>query len=221
MFIFNILKGIKLPMEKRQQWSLIFCTLLLTIIIFLFIIFQALFDSIILDYIGDSVVIGFFFIIIFLSLKQNRAFFSEKLRFDFFRSIKNYIYVFVGYLLVAVSSGAVSYLPVNSQDYEVETVQITSIPIIILFIIATGIFVPVWEELFMKRVILDFSRIYLPFWLGMMITSLIFALMHNVPLPQRLFIFMVSIITCFVYKKTDSLYGPILIHILWNFTSLV
>ncbi|WP_212925022.1 CPBP family intramembrane glutamic endopeptidase [Oceanobacillus sp. J11TS1] len=208
-------------MEKKQQRSIIFCTLQLTIIIFLFIIFRTLFDSMILDYIGDSAVLGFFFVIIFLSLKNNRAFFSEKLTFDFFRSLKNYIYVFVGYLLVIVSSGLVSYLSVNSQDYEVEIIQITSIPIIILFIVATCIFGPVWEELFMKRVILDFSRIYLPFWLGMIITSLIFALLHNVPLPQRLFIFMLSVITCFVYKKTDSLYGPILIHSLWNFTSLV
>lgn len=105
MFIFNILKAMKLLMEKTQKRNLIFCTSLFTIIVFLFIIFQALFNSIILDYIGDSVVIGFFFIIIFLSLKQSRAFFSEKLTFDFFRSIKNYIYVFVGYLLVVVSSG--------------------------------------------------------------------------------------------------------------------
>ncbi|MFC0299773.1 lysostaphin resistance A-like protein [Virgibacillus soli] len=207
-------------MEKKQQWSLIFCTLLLTIIIFLFITFRTFFDFVILDYIGDSVVTGLFFIIIFFSTKENRAFFFEKLTFGFFRSIKNYIYVFVGYLLVIISSGLVTYLSVSNKDIEMEIIQITSIPIIMLFVIATCIFVPVWEELLMKRVILDCSRIYLPFWLGMMITSLIFALMHNVPLQQRLFIFMLSIITCFVYKKTNSLYGPIIIHILWNFTSL-
>ncbi|GGP08187.1 CPBP family intramembrane glutamic endopeptidase [Oceanobacillus neutriphilus] len=207
-------------MEKEQQKSFIYCTLLLVIITILFIIFRDLFDVIILSYISDSMVVGVFFALIFLLLRKNRAFFFEKLTFDFFKNINNYIYVFIGYLLAVACSGAVSYLSISSQNSGTEIIQITSIPLIILLIIVAGIFVPIYEELLMKRVILDFSRSYLPFWMGMLITSLIFTLLHNVPLPQRIFIFMFSVITCIVYRKTDSLYGPILIHSLWNFTSL-
>ncbi|MYL56643.1 CPBP family intramembrane metalloprotease [Virgibacillus halodenitrificans] len=139
---------------------------------------------------------------------------------DFFKHSKNYMYVFFGFLVVFLSYWAVLFLPVSYPNTETEIIHTTSIPLAILFAFGIVIFAPIWEEMLMKRLILDFTRVYLPFWMGMIITSLIFALIHNVNLPQRIFIFILSIVTCIVYKKTDSLYGPIFIHSLWNFTSL-
>ncbi len=94
MFIFNILKGIKLLMEKNTKAESYFFVLRYSLSFFSYLLFFKLYlillSSIILGIQSSSV---FFFIIIFLSLKQSRAFFSEKLTFDFFSKYKKIIFM--------------------------------------------------------------------------------------------------------------------------------
>ncbi|WP_160804602.1 CPBP family intramembrane glutamic endopeptidase [Virgibacillus halodenitrificans] len=207
-------------MEKKLQSNLVYRTFLFCVLGILYIIFSSFLNSQIFYYINYVDVFGLFFILIFIIFNQNRGFFFKKMTLDFFKHSKNYIYVFIGYLSILFSNWALLFFPVSYPSTETEIIHITSIPLSILFVIGLVLLAPIWEEMLMKRLILDFTRVYLPFWMGMIITSLIFALLHNVNLPQRIFIFILSIVTCIVYKKTDSLYGPIFIHSLWNFTSL-
>ncbi|WP_425290597.1 CPBP family glutamic-type intramembrane protease [Bacillus mycoides] len=48
-----------------------------------------------------------------------------------------------------------------------------------------------------------------------------FSFIHNIPMEYRVFPFVLSIVTSYVYRKTNSLLAQILIHYIWNLTSII
>lgn len=125
----------------------------------------------------------------------------QKIHWSFFVDFKNYLYVFGGYIIIFVLSQTGNLIVIKDQAIDTETIQITSMTHIAIVILGVVIMTPFWEETFFKRIVLDTLECYIPFWLSICIVSIIFASLHSMPMEYRIFPFILSVVTSFIYKK--------------------
>jgi membrane protease YdiL (CAAX protease family) len=79
--------------------------------------------------------------------------------------------------------------------------------------------VPVFEEFLFRGLFQSMARSYLKSaWLGIIATSLIFAMMH--PLLHWPAIFILSLAIGYSYERSGSIFRPILVHVLFNTTNV-
>lgn len=170
---------------------------------------------------NDSFIITLIFLIVFFLPTKARQYMLKKIHWSFFTDFKNYLYVFLGYIIVFVLSQIGGLIFIKNQTMDSETIQITSMYHIAIVILGVVVFTPFWEEMFFKRIVLDTLDCYIPFWLSVCMVSIIFASLHSIPMEYRIFPFILSVVTSFIYKKTNSLLAPFFIHCLWNLASII
>ncbi|KIZ27428.1 CPBP family intramembrane metalloprotease [Bacillus cereus] len=208
-------------MNIKKSNNLLHCTLMFIGVVFLLRFFEYLFNITIYTQMNDSFIITLIFLIMFFLPTKVRQYMLKKIHWSFFTDLKNYLYVFGGYIILFVLSQLGSLISIIDQTIDSETIQITSMPHIAVFILGVAIMTPFWEEMFFKRIVLDTLDCYIPFWLSVCIVSIIFASLHSIPMEYRIFPFILSFVTSFIYKKTNSLLAPFFIHCLWNLTSII
>lgn len=88
-----------------------------------------------------------------------------------------------------------------------------------LMVISTAILAPIFEELLMRKVLIDRMR---PFgeWVCVLMSGLIFGLLHG-NITQLLYTMVLGFLLAFVYLKTNRIINCILLHILNNLTSIL
>ncbi|HDR7719399.1 type II CAAX endopeptidase family protein (plasmid) [Bacillus albus] len=190
-------------------------------VVFLLKLFEYLFNITIYNQMNDSFIITLIFLIVFFLPTKARQYMLKKIHWSFFTDFKNYLYVFLGYIIVFVLSQIGGLIFIKNQTMDSETIQITSMYHIAIVILGVVVFTPFWEEMFFKRIVLDTLDCYIPFWLSVCMVSIIFASLHSIPMEYRIFPFILSVVTSFIYKKTNSLLAPFFIHCLWNLASII
>ncbi|MEI5937391.1 type II CAAX endopeptidase family protein [Bacillus albus] len=190
-------------------------------VVFLLKLFEYLFNITIYNQMNDSFIITLIFLIVFFLPTKARQYMLKKIHWSFFTDFKNYLYVFLGYIIVFVLSQIGGLIFIKNQTMDSETIQITSMYHIAIVILGVVVFTPFWEEMFFKRIVLDTLDCYIPFWLSVCMVSIIFASLHSIPMEYRIFPFILSVVTSFLYKKTNSLLAPFFIHCLWNLASII
>ncbi|RXJ11141.1 CPBP family intramembrane metalloprotease [Bacillus albus] len=190
-------------------------------VVFLLKLFEYLFNITIYTQMNDSFIITLIFLIVFFLPTKARQYMLKKIHWSFFTDFKNYLYVFLGYIIVFVLSQIGGLIFIKNQTMDSETIQITSMYHIAIVILGVVVFTPFWEEMFFKRIVLDTLDCYIPFWLSVCMVSIIFASLHSIPMEYRIFPFILSVVTSFIYKKTNSLLAPFFIHCLWNLASII
>ena len=208
-------------MDIKKSKDLLYCTLIFIGIVLLLRFFEYLFNITIYTQMSDSFIITLIFLIMFFLPKKVRQYMLQKIHWSFFADFKNYLYVFGGYIIIFVLSQTGNLIVIKDQAIDTETIQITSMSHIAIVILGVVIMTPFWEEMFFKRIVLDTLECYIPFWLSVCIVSIIFASLHSMPMEYRIFPFILSVVTSFIYKKTNSLLAPFFIHCLWNLTSII
>ncbi|EEL67439.1 MULTISPECIES: CPBP family intramembrane glutamic endopeptidase [Bacillus] len=208
-------------MDIKKSKDLLYCTLIFIGIVLLLRFFEYLFNITIYTQMSDSFIITLIFLIMFFLPKKVRQYMLQKIHWSFFVDFKNYLYVFGGYIIIFVLSQTGNLIVIKDQAIDTETIQITSMTHIAIVILGVVIMTPFWEEMFFKRIVLDTLECYIPFWLSICIVSIIFASLHSMPMEYRIFPFILSVVTSFIYKKTNSLLAPFFIHCLWNLTSII
>lgn len=88
---------------------------------------------------------------------------------------------------------------------------------IAMVIITTCIIVPIAEDLVFRGIIQGELRRVMPGWTAVIIQAVIFALVHGNPI-QITYVLLPAIILGAVYEWTKSIYMPIGLHMLFNFT---
>lgn len=90
----------------------------------------------------------------------------------------------------------------------------------LLQIAATGIAVPLVEELIFRG--LGFRRLrgHCGFWLSAIISSFMFAVMHG-NVVQGIYGFLLGIMMCYIYEEEDTLLAPWLFHTVANLLSVL
>ena len=98
--------------------------------------------------------------------------------------------------------------------------EINNIWKLLLSILTMAILPAIFEELVYRGIILKGMLSKFKPWVAIIISALFFTLMHG-SLDQTLFQFMLGVILCFVFYKTQNIIYPILIHFFNNTLVLV
>lgn len=83
------------------------------------------------------------------------------------------------------------------------------------FILYSCVFAPITEELIFRGVTYNHFRRAVPFWLANILQALLFGVMH-MNLVQGTYAFIIGLAFGLVYRKYNSLYATIFLHILIN-----
>jgi len=89
-----------------------------------------------------------------------------------------------------------------------------------LAFLAIGIIVPVYEEVLIRGLVFKELNRNMNLWVAILLQGLIFGLIHG-NLLQFSYTFPMGIILGYIYLKYRSIWAPILIHLVWNCTSLL
>ncbi|MBM7604822.1 membrane protease YdiL (CAAX protease family) [Metabacillus crassostreae] len=82
----------------------------------------------------------------------------------------------------------------------------------LLYLVFT-ILTPIKEEIIFRGILFSFLKDRYNFWIGFVVSSVIFGLLHN---GHTISITIIGAIFLLLYKLTKSLVVPILLHIIWN-----
>lgn len=125
----------------------------------------------------------------------------------------------VAYLVLTTAVMAIATQLLTFVDYtqEQETgfAQIASQPEYILAFLSLVVIAPIAEEILFRGYLFGKLRKYVSLWLAILITSLLFAVVHfqwNVGID----VFVLSIVLCLLRVYTGSLWPAILLHMLKN-----
>lgn len=161
-----------------------------------------------------------------LIFKSSRMLLKGTFSFSPLKKGSTYLYLF-GALIVMF---AIQYIIFNVLKWEGSTGQFEALgfdslamdwlPITILFI-AIAVISPIKEEVLFRGVFYLFLSKKWSFWLGLIISSIVFGLLHPDNILSATMMGMVLVV---LYKLTRTLIVPIMLHIVWNayaFVSLV
>lgn len=126
---------------------------------------------------------------------------------------------FIGYIIIStiLVYGASLLFPAFDINQAQDTgfTGITQQYELILAFVTLVILAPVAEEVLFRGYLLTKLRRYVPLWLAVLVTSIMFGALHgawNVALDT----FALSIVLCILRIKTHSLWAPILLHMTKN-----
>ncbi|MDM5156737.1 CPBP family intramembrane metalloprotease [Bacillus sp. DX1.1] len=85
-----------------------------------------------------------------------------------------------------------------------------------LLIIGTAVFIPIFEELIFRGIILRFFQQRFPFWLAAIGTSFIFGIAHTYSLGVMVVTFIMGILMAILCKRTNSIIPAMLFHMMNN-----
>lgn len=159
------------------------------------------------------------FLIAFLIFKSVRQFLKGSFSFAPLKKGKTYLYL-VGALVV---NFILQYLVLDVLKWEDGTDQINTfglnhvsldwLSLTILFL-GFAVITPIKEEILYRGVLYGFLNKKVNFWVGLIVSSLIFGVLH---VGHALSATLMGIVFVLLYKQTRTLIVPILFHIIWNF----
>ncbi len=122
--------------------------------------------------------------------------------------------------VLSLSSWVMGRPPVSSNPLIPLIMEATTAGEKLLFFMTVAVLAPVFEEIFFRGFLFNAFRATLGTAAGMVLSSLLFSLMHFdfVMVPG---LFAIGMMLCFVYYHTQSLAAPMLLHGLWNATTLI
>ncbi len=90
---------------------------------------------------------------------------------------------------------------------------------LIFRLFGTVILVPIVEEILFRGVLLDQISDKIPSVLAILISSIAFSFFHN-DYVQMIYTFIMGMIFAITYLKVKNIFAPIIVHIIYNFTSV-
>jgi uncharacterized protein len=91
---------------------------------------------------------------------------------------------------------------------------------LLLFFITAAIAAPLFEEFLFRGFLLPSLTRYVPVWVAICLSGLLFGVAH-LSLSEIIPLTTLGIILGIVYVRTKNLLAPMLLHSLWNSTTLV
>lgn len=165
-------------------------------------------------YIVIVVLFAFFFI---NDLKK-----KDKISLNKYLVIKNiniyvlFKYLFLSFIIRIILEQIVAYLPFTETNIQIPS---TMFEIVVQFI-TTCIFAPVFEEIIFRFGIYKKINKKLNIIVSMIITSMIFSIMHFYNIDGCVILIVVSLVWNYSFYKTDNLVYPILLHFFHNIYAL-
>lgn len=172
--------------------------------------------SLILDF-----VIFFAVLLIFDKIK---IFTIKALDFSVLRNKKTYIYLVAGFLFVSFAQYLIIEIlhleDPSAQPVELGVGQMNSLIEYFLFFLSIVILTPFKEEMIFRGIIHRFLAVRYHFWIGFIVSSLIFGAAHYsggiIFTPA-----IMGMVFVLLYQFTKSLVPGILLHMIWNFLAFL
>ena len=82
----------------------------------------------------------------------------------------------------------------------------------LLFLLVAAVIAPIWEEIFFRGLAYTVIRRRLGVTAGVLLSGILFAILHEEPILMRLPIFLLGTCLALYYERFGSLYVPILAH---------
>jgi membrane protease YdiL (CAAX protease family) len=125
-----------------------------------------------------------------------------------------FVYFVLTTIVLAIATQALTFVD-YSQTQETGFAEIATRPEYILAFLSLVVVAPFAEEILFRGYLLGKLRKYAPLWLAILITSVLFAVVHfqwNVGID----VFVLSIVLCLLRVYTGSLWASILLHMIKN-----
>jgi uncharacterized protein len=104
----------------------------------------------------------------------------------------------------------------NSSSLGILNPTSTNIGMFIVFLITIGIIGPICEEIFFRGAIYGWFRRYYKPWVGILVSSLFFGVLHYETLLRMIFAISIGAYMAWMYERDKTLTSPITLHILNN-----
>ncbi|PEL29391.1 CPBP family intramembrane glutamic endopeptidase [Bacillus pseudomycoides] len=136
---------------------------------------------------------------------------------------KTYVYLLIGFLVIALSK----YIILNLLGFESAEQQRNQLGVTtlkgdffqcLLYIFSVAIITPIKEEVLYRGILYRFFEGKYNFIIGIIISSVVFGLLHG-GFPITAII--MGMVFAILYKKTQSIFPSIVLHISWNFLASV
>jgi hypothetical protein len=153
-----------------------------------------------------------FFLFIYF-IKPLREFVKDEFCITSAKRLKNWGILFIGILILFTSNFVVlNSLTLESPDNPVmPSGDIKGIKLLLYFVVV-AILSPIKEEIIFRGFIFGVLKEYQKPWIGFILSSLVFGIMHPYPIAATL----MGVGLGFVYHKTKSLSMSIALHVIWN-----
>lgn len=212
--------------DNRLKWSQLILFLIyfvgLGIVVGLIV---AIFDEILGTNILDIITTGYkglildavLFFFALSTYKKIRVFAFKTLDFSVLLKKSTYLYVFIGFIIFFITQLIIiEVLGIDSAENQNGDIGLgkvdTKLQMLLMFI-SLAIITPIKEELLYRGIIHRFFESRYNFWVGLIVSSLIFGLLHfDYPVSATI----MGAIFVLLYRKTNSLLTSMLLHGLWN-----
>jgi hypothetical protein len=136
---------------------------------------------------------------------------------------KTYVYLLIGFLVIALSQYVIlNLLGFESAEQQRDQLGVTTLKgdffQCVLYIFSVAIITPIKEEVLYRGILYRFFEGKYNFIIGMIISSVVFGLLHG-GFPITAII--MGMVFAMLYKKTQSIFSSIVLHISWNFLASV
>lgn len=133
------------------------------------------------------------------------------------KSGKTYLYLLVGFIIIAVSQYLMlhvfSFESAAEQKEQLGSLGIQNSIQSIIYVLSVAIITPVKEEILFRGILYRFLEKKYNFLVSIIISSFIFGILHGGLLITATIMGMVF---AMLYKKTQSIIPSIILHIVWN-----
>lgn len=138
--------------------------------------------------------------------------------FQALRNVRTYIYLFLFFALsITINVCIISKLfPHATQEQDLALNLENLKQYRLLLILGSAIFIPIFEELIFRGIILQFLEQRFPFWIAAIGSSFIFGIAHTYSLGVMVGAFMMGMFMAVLCKKTNSIIPAMLFHMMNN-----
>lgn len=157
-------------------------------------------------------------IISLLIFKSARLFLKGLFSFKQLKQAKTYLYLGLAFVILFGSQFIImNVLSLEKSEDQIGTFGLNDLSFqwwnLVLFYIAFTVITPIKEEILFRGLLYRFLDKKIHFWVGFIVSSLIFGVLHSGHMISATIMGMVFV---GLYKLTKSLIVPITFHILWN-----
>ncbi|MEW4354671.1 type II CAAX endopeptidase family protein [Streptococcus pneumoniae] len=111
-------------------------------------------------------------------------------------------------------------LPQNQARGELLFQDLSGTAFFIQFVLNISLFGPICEELVYRALLMTSLKSFQEYYLDVLLSSVLFSLMHVLPHGWSFSSFIIylggGLLFAALYRKTKSIYYPIMLHIAWN-----
>jgi len=157
------------------------------------------------------------FLIAFLIIRPVRRFLLPAFNLSVLKRGRTYLDIvlfFIAILIMQLITIGVLGIENNSQQEEdLGTANAITLIQQLVFFIAVAIVTPIKEEMIFRGLLYRFFTKKINVIVGLILSSIIFGMLHG---GLAITASLMGLFIALLYKKTNSIYPPILLHMLWN-----